>query len=86
MGFNRLERRVDRAIAVNDRYARAYANRGLVFVHRDKDYARGIADYKIPDRCIAIDALPRTPVGKIDKPTLRRLLAAPTSPTEIALP
>jgi 2,3-dihydroxybenzoate-AMP ligase len=47
---------------------------------------RGIADYKIPDRCIAIDALPRTPVGKIDKPTLRRLLAAPTSPTEIALP
>ena len=48
--------------------------------------ARGIADYKIPDRCIAIDALPRTPVGKIDKPALRRLLAAPTSPTEIALP
>jgi 2,3-dihydroxybenzoate-AMP ligase len=48
--------------------------------------ARGIADYKIPDRCIAIDALPRTPVGKIDKPKLRRLLAAPTSPTEIALP
>jgi 2,3-dihydroxybenzoate-AMP ligase len=47
---------------------------------------RGIADYKIPDRCIAIDALPRTPVGKIDKPALRRLLAAPTSPTEIALP
>ncbi|MBX3710964.1 MAG: AMP-binding protein [Lysobacter sp.] len=48
--------------------------------------ARGIADYKIPDRCIAIDALPRTPVGKIDKPALRRLLAAPTSPTEIAPP
>jgi 2,3-dihydroxybenzoate-AMP ligase len=48
--------------------------------------SRGIADYKIPDRCIAIDALPRTPVGKIDKPALRRLLAAPTSPTEIALP
>jgi 2,3-dihydroxybenzoate-AMP ligase len=48
--------------------------------------ARGIADYKIPDRCIAIDALPRTPIGKIDKPALRRLLAAPTSPTEIALP
>jgi 2,3-dihydroxybenzoate-AMP ligase len=47
---------------------------------------RGIADYKIPDRCIAIDALPRTPVGKIDKPALRRLLAAPTSPTKIALP
>jgi 2,3-dihydroxybenzoate-AMP ligase len=48
--------------------------------------SRGIADYKIPDRCIAIDALPRTPVGKIDKPALRHLLAAPTSPTEIALP
>lgn len=48
--------------------------------------ARGIADYKIPDRCIAIDALPRTPVGKIDKPALRRLLAAPTAPTETTLP
>ena len=48
--------------------------------------SRGIADYKVPDRCIAIDALPRTPVGKIDKPALRRLLAAHTAPTETALP
>lgn len=48
--------------------------------------ARGIADYKVPDRCIAIDALPRTPIGKIDKPALRRLLAAHTSPTETVLP
>lgn len=48
--------------------------------------SRGIADYKVPDRCIAIDALPRTPIGKIDKPALRRLLAAHTAPTETALP
>lgn len=48
--------------------------------------SRGIADYKVPDRCIAIDALPRTPIGKTDKPALRRLLAAHTAPTETALP
>ncbi|MBL8264409.1 MAG: AMP-binding protein [Xanthomonadaceae bacterium] len=47
---------------------------------------RGIADYKIPDRCIAIGSLPRTPIGKIDKPALRRLLVAHTAPTETALP
>lgn len=48
--------------------------------------ARGIADYKIPDRCIAIEALPRTPIGKIDKPALRRLLASPTAPNETTQP
>lgn len=44
--------------------------------------SRGIADYKIPDRCIAIAALPRTPIGKIDKPALRRLLVAAPKNTE----
>ena len=45
---------------------------------------RGIAAYKIPERIEFIDALPRTPVGKVDKRALRgrivEVLAAPISP------
>ena len=37
---------------------------------------RGIAAYKIPDRFEFIDRMPRTPIGKIDKPALRRSIAA----------
>jgi len=36
---------------------------------------RGIAAYKIPDRFEFISHMPRTPVGKIDKPALRRGIA-----------
>jgi len=39
---------------------------------------QGIADYKLPDRFETIDALPLTPVGKIDKQALRmRLIDQP---------
>jgi 2,3-dihydroxybenzoate-AMP ligase len=33
--------------------------------------SRGIAAYKLPERLISVDALPLTPIGKIDKKTLR---------------
>ncbi len=36
---------------------------------------RGIAAYKIPDRFEFIDRMPRTPIGKIDKPALRHGIA-----------
>jgi 2,3-dihydroxybenzoate-AMP ligase len=32
---------------------------------------RGLAEYKVPDRVEQIVALPRTPIGKIDKNALR---------------
>ena len=40
-----------------------------------KDYLRGcgLATYKIPDRVVVVDALPRTPMGKVDKKALRDL-------------
>ncbi len=47
--------------------------RGLLRFLRD----RGIAAYKLPDRIEWLPALPRTPVGKIDKQALRGRLARP---------
>jgi 2,3-dihydroxybenzoate-AMP ligase len=31
----------------------------------------GLADFKLPDRLELVDELPMTPVGKVDKATLR---------------
>ncbi|MFI7195183.1 AMP-binding protein [Nocardia nova] len=43
-------------------------------------YARKmLAGYKIPKRVYAIDALPRTPVGKLDKRTMRSLPSSDTA-------
>jgi non-ribosomal peptide synthetase component E (peptide arylation enzyme) len=39
---------------------------------------RGVARFKIPERVRAIERLPLTPVGKVDKPALRRWLAEAT--------
>jgi 2,3-dihydroxybenzoate-AMP ligase len=36
--------------------------------------ARGIADYKLPDRFVALESLPLTPVGKPDKSRLRQTI------------
>lgn len=41
---------------------------------------RGLADYKLPDRVEAIDALPLTPLGKVDKKALTLLAARPRTP------
>ncbi|GLY51411.1 AMP-binding protein [Lentzea sp. NBRC 102530] len=38
---------------------------------RESMYARGVAEYKLPDRLELIDALPLTPLGKPDKKALR---------------
>lgn len=38
----------------------------------------GIADYKLPDRFVELDALPLTPIGKPDKLQLRARLGPPT--------
>ena len=35
----------------------------------------GVADYKLPDRVVCVDALPLTAVGKVDKKALRRWMA-----------
>ncbi|MBE5252727.1 (2,3-dihydroxybenzoyl)adenylate synthase [Mixta mediterraneensis] len=35
----------------------------------------GVAEFKLPDRIICVDALPLTPVGKVDKKLLRQKLA-----------
>lgn len=42
-----------------------------------KDFLRGcgLATYKIPDRLVRLDRLPRTPMGKVDKKALRALAA-----------
>jgi non-ribosomal peptide synthetase component E (peptide arylation enzyme) len=32
-----------------------------------------LADYKAPDRMVVLDALPRTPMAKVDKDALRSL-------------
>lgn len=37
----------------------------------------GIAEFKLPDRITCVDALPLTPVGKVDKKRLRQQLADP---------
>ena len=39
--------------------------------------AQGVAKYKWPERVVAVDDLPRTNVGKIDKVALRMVAAAP---------
>jgi long-chain acyl-CoA synthetase len=44
---------------------------GPIQQHLEKHLAR----YKLPDEIIAVDKLPRNPVGKIDKPALRRRFA-----------
>jgi 2,3-dihydroxybenzoate-AMP ligase len=36
---------------------------------------QGVAEFKLPDRVECVDALPLTPVGKVDKKTLRHMLA-----------
>jgi len=36
-----------------------------------------LARYKQPRRIVLLDSLPRTALGKVQKATLRRLLAAP---------
>lgn len=41
---------------------------------RDHLTARGLAAYKLPDRIRYVDALPHTPIGKIDKKALRTRL------------
>jgi 2,3-dihydroxybenzoate-AMP ligase len=38
----------------------------------------GVADFKLPDRVECLDALPLTPVGKVDKKQLRQTLAQRT--------
>lgn len=43
--------------------------------------AQSLAKYKRPE-LILIDEIPKNPVGKIDKPALRRLLTAPGAPIE----
>ncbi|MGE6994877.1 (2,3-dihydroxybenzoyl)adenylate synthase [Pseudomonas sp. NPDC047961] len=42
----------------------------------------GLADYKLPDRFVHIDALPVTAVGKVDKNRLRRRVAEQLTVTE----
>ncbi|MGP3977742.1 (2,3-dihydroxybenzoyl)adenylate synthase [Streptomyces sp. 8N114] len=39
----------------------------------------GLATYKIPDKLIVVDELPRTPVGKVDKAELRARLTGPAA-------
>ena len=36
---------------------------------------QGVAEFKLPDRVECVDALPLTPVGKVDKRELRLRLA-----------
>ncbi len=36
--------------------------------------SRGLADFKIPDRVIFVDVLPKTPVGKVNKNKLLELV------------
>lgn len=49
---------------------------------RDFVQARGLAEYKLPDRLRFVDALPRTSIGKIDKVTLRRRFADRADPAQ----
>lgn len=41
---------------------------------------RGVASFKIPDRIEFVDSFPKTPVGKIDKRALRKIVAEKLSP------
>ncbi|REJ23179.1 MAG: (2,3-dihydroxybenzoyl)adenylate synthase [Bacillaceae bacterium] len=41
---------------------------------------RGVASFKIPDRIEFVDSFPKTPVGKIDKRALRKIVAEKQSP------
>jgi len=36
---------------------------------------QGVAEFKLPDRVECVDALPLTPVGKVDKKQLRQWIA-----------
>ncbi|GAA1958980.1 (2,3-dihydroxybenzoyl)adenylate synthase [Amycolatopsis minnesotensis] len=38
---------------------------------RELMHGRGVADYKLPDRLALVEALPLTPLGKVDKKALR---------------
>ena len=37
---------------------------------------QGVAEFKLPDRVECVEALPLTPVGKVDKKQLRQWLAS----------
>jgi len=37
--------------------------------------AAGVARFKLPERLVVVDAMPRTPIGKIDKKVLRADIA-----------
>lgn len=39
---------------------------------------QGVAEFKLPDRVVCVEALPLTPVGKVDKKQLRQWLAQQT--------
>jgi fatty-acyl-CoA synthase len=44
-----------------------------------KEHCRGrLASYKVPQRIVVVESLPRSPVGKIDKLRLREILAEKT--------
>lgn len=47
--------------------------------------AHGLAKFKWPERLILCDALPRTPLAKLDRKALARRLADETAPTRAAL-
>lgn len=36
--------------------------------------AAALSDYKVPERIVILDAMPRTPMGKPDKPAIRKLM------------
>ncbi|MEV3993059.1 AMP-binding protein [Streptomyces sp. NPDC049837] len=45
-------------------------------------HARGLADYKLPDRAEYVPALPLTPLGKVDKKVLTTAAADPALPRD----
>lgn len=45
-------------------------------------HARGLADYKLPDRAEYVPALPLTPLGKVDKKVLTAAAADPALPRD----
>ncbi|WP_221089286.1 (2,3-dihydroxybenzoyl)adenylate synthase [Deinococcus aquaedulcis] len=53
---------------------------GLALTLRRHLQALGLAAYKIPDRIELLDELPRTAVGKLDKPALRARMAPRSTP------
>jgi len=42
---------------------------------------QSLAKYKLPAEIVVFDELPKNPVGKFDKPQLRRHFAAPSHHT-----